>query len=150
MKYTGQLVGTCGMVLGALDLYQLLRALPGLLARHGILHTPPYVLFPMLIVNGAFCILLLWLGALVWFQPVKATRRLKWVFVGQILYFLFEFVMSDAALLPRSVAEAFSAGFGVGGVGMYLQFFSGFPVWGLVLVLLVLQKESKTALPAGS
>jgi hypothetical protein len=137
VKYAARFLGTFGAAVGALDLSQLLKYAPELLRGCGNLHTPCDVLAPLLIINGLFCLLLVSLGVLTWLRPFGALRALKWVFVGQIIYFVAQFLLSQPSLMPPSVAESFGSGFGVGGLGMYLQTFSGLPIWGLILVFIV-------------
>lgn len=145
MKRTIRFVGTFGATVGTVDFCQLVRVVPRMFGAHTELRTPPYVLGPMLLINGTFCLLLVWFGILAWFQPLSAIRRLRSLFIAEILYFLLQVVLSDALVMPRRIAESFGASFGVGGVGMYLQVFSCLPVWGLVLAFLALRNERAAA-----
>jgi hypothetical protein len=144
MKYAARFLGTFGMAVGILDLSQLLNAAPGMFRVYGKLHTKACVLGPLLIINGFFCLLLISLGVFAWFRPLNAMKFLKWVFIAQIVYFVSQFLLSQPSLMPPNVAESFGSGFGVGGLGMYLQTFSFLPIWGLVLILLVSRHDASS------
>ena len=94
----------------------------------------------MLFVNACFCILVIGLGFVIWYNPLRGVKYLCWVAAMEIVYFFGQVLLSTPALFGESIAQQFGVAFGVGGVGMYLQLFSGFPVWALMVALLIARR----------
>jgi hypothetical protein len=87
-------------------------------------------------INGLFCCLLLGTGLMTLAYPARGSKLFCWVFGTEMFYFLMQFALSSPAIAGRTAAERFGTAIGVGGVGTYVQFFSGFTLWGFVLAFL--------------
>ncbi len=84
--------------------------------------------------------LLLFTGGLVLIRrPFEGRIFSIRVLLGEIAYFSLFWTASWIA--PHRIADAISAGFGIGGAGLTFQFLTGYPIWALIVLWLAKDRK---------
>ena len=119
----------CALV-GLFGLLQLWAAFP---RRFGVtshfVHTSPIIVRSMYFVSAAFCCALIVVGVKAFRLPQTATGALIVLFTSELAYILFLLLLPPSSALGANVGAAF----GIGTVGLDIQIFTAFPLWGLLL-----------------
>jgi hypothetical protein len=119
-------------LLGFLDLYEYARSF------HAKEHIPE-VLIAVWTCNAIWSVLLLASSVMLirWpFEGRKFSIRLLSAEIGYVLVF---FIASWIA--PHRIADAISAGFGIGAAGLTFQVLAGYPIWALIVLWLVKDRK---------
>jgi hypothetical protein len=145
-----RLFGLANLLYAALGLYLVFRTLKGYLRYVGPkLENPPHfpaVFFTLTGVSCLFLILLVYSGIrLLQFRP-SAIRFSCLVFLCETLWFFP--VQTIMEMIDSPVSESVGAAGGVGNMGISPQILTGYPLVGLIALVLIRWRLGRTSPPA--
>jgi hypothetical protein len=121
-------------------------------AREATSSAAPYVV-PLFLFNvtiNCTCLcLLLWTGVELLRLHGESLRLCKWLYISEIvLYATYIALFLSAMFEPSRLTQSFSRIPAIAGGAMGPQFFTAFPIIGLIAVLLIQRRHKRTVEPA--